>query len=142
MNRLFRFLRRFRGQPPEPPLGQRGETAAAHYLKRLGYTIVARSYRDSFGEIDLVAIDQQTVVFVEVKTRESTDKGHPAEAVDYDKQRRLTRLALAYLKRHKLLEHRARFDVVSILWPHSGTQPTIEHFKNAFEAVGQGQMFS
>src|SRR5688572_21335059 len=80
-------------------LGRRGENAAARFLQRLGYTIVARAARDAIGELDIVAVDGRTVVFVEVKTRASHDTGHPAEAVDEDKQRRLTRLALAYLKR-------------------------------------------
>ena len=73
-------------------LGARGEAAAARLLKRKGYTIVARSDRSRLGEIDLVAVDKRTVVFVEVKTRPSHDTGHPADAVDEDKQRRLTRL--------------------------------------------------
>jgi putative endonuclease len=77
-----------------------------------------------------------------VKTRTSHDAGHPAEAVGPEKQQRLTRLALAYLKRHDLLENPARFDVLAITWPEKARQPTIEHFKNAFEAVGRGQMFS
>ncbi len=123
-------------------LGQQGEDAAARFLKRLGYLIVARSERDRIGEIDLVAVDGRTVVFVEVKTRNSTIAGQPAEAVDEHKQRKLTRLALAYLRRHDLLECHSRFDVVSVLWPRDEKRPTIEHFKNAFEPDGQGQMFS
>lgn len=123
-------------------LGRRGEMAAERHLKRLGYTIVRRSQRSSAGEIDLVAVDDRTVVFVEVKTRASHDKGHPAEAVDRRKQERLTRLALAFLKRHGLLEHSSRFDVVAVTWPDGTRRPTIEHFKNAFEPIGRGQMFS
>ena len=84
-------------------LGQRGELAAARYLKRQGYVIVARSDRGRLGELDLVAIDKQTVVFVEVKTRRSHEAGHPTESITADKQRRLTRSALAYLKRFDLL---------------------------------------
>ena len=101
---------------PEP-LGLRGEKAAARYLKRQGYIIVGRGERDRIGEIDLVAVDGKTIVFVEVKTRTSRDRGHPAEAVDRDKQRQLTRVALSYLRRHDLLEYRARFDVIAIIWP-------------------------
>ena len=124
------------------PLGKRGERAAAKYLRRLGYKIVARGERDRVGELDLVAVDGATIVFVEVKTRASHDAGSPGEAVDQEKQRRLTRVALTYLKRHDLLEYRARFDVVAITWTDNSRRPTIEHIKNAFEAVGQGQMFS
>jgi putative endonuclease len=124
------------------PLGRRGENAAARHLQRLGYVIVARGQRDPIGEIDLVAVDGRTVVFVEVKTRTSEDAGHPADAVDEAKQRRLTRLALSYMQRHDLLECRTRFDVVAVLWGADNRSPQIEHFKDAFEAVGAEGMFS
>jgi putative endonuclease len=134
--------RGFVGLFPPRTLGQRGEAAAASFLKRLGYKIVARGQRSGLGEIDLVAVEGRTVVFVEVKTRVSQDAGNPAEAVGRDKERRLTRLALGYLKRHDLLEHPARFDIVAVTWPAGQRRPRIEHVKNAFEAVGRGQMFS
>jgi putative endonuclease len=125
-------------------LGQRGEDAAARYLRKLGYVIVARGHKGSIGELDLVAVDGRTVVFVEVKTRTSHDAGHPADAVDDAKQRRLTRLALAYLKRHDLLDRSLhfRFDVVAVTWPVNRGRPTIEHFQDAFEAVGFEGMYS
>jgi putative endonuclease len=127
---------------PRPTLGQLGERAAERYLKRQGYVIVARGERDDLGELDLVAVDGRTIVFVEVKTRRADVAGHPAEAVDQEKQRRITRLALAYLKRHNLLEYPARFDVVAVTWPDGAKQPTIEHIKSAFEAVGREGMYS
>ena len=104
--------------------------------------IVARGHRDNIGEIDLVAVDGRTVVFVEVKTRTSHDAGHPADAVDEAKQRRLTRLALSYMKRHDLLEctrpvRRRRRHLA-----RRAASPTIEHFKNAFEPIGFDGMFS
>lgn len=123
-------------------LGERGEAAAARFLKRKGYTMVARAARDKSGEIDIVAVDRRVVVFVEVKTRDSHIAGHPADAVDEEKQRRLTRLALRYLKRHDLLEQRWRLDIVAVTWPAGERRPTIEHFPGAFEPVGEGQMFS
>lgn len=127
-------------------LGQRGERAAERYLRKRGYIIVARGQRQRIGEIDLIAVDTRnktrTIVFVEVKTRESHTAGHPAEAVDEQKQTRLTRLALAYLKFHSLLDQPARFDVVAVTWPADSRQPTIEHFENAFEARGLPGMFS
>lgn len=126
----------------ERPLGQRGEAAAARYLTRSGYKIAARGDRNKLGELDLVALDGRTVVFVEVKTRQSSDQGHPAEAVDEAKQRRLTRLAVAFLGRHGLLDVPARFDVVAVTWPDGRGHPTIEHVKNAFEATGRGQFYS
>src|SRR5262245_12121192 len=123
------------------PLGRRGEDAAARYLHRLGYILVARGHRDNIGELDLIAVDGRTVVFIEVKTRTTHDAGHPADAVDEAKQRRLTRLALSYMKRHDLFECEVRFDVVAVTWPARG-RPTIEHFKNAFEAVGIEGLYS
>jgi len=120
-----------------PPLtfGQRGERAAAKYLRRQGYIIVASGERGFLGEIDLVAVQYRTVVFVEVKTRSAHDSGHPAEAVDRDKQRRLTRAAAEYRRRHDLLETSARFDVIAITWPAGKGKPVIEHYQNAFEAT-------
>ncbi len=123
-------------------LGDRGERVAARYLRKTGMKILARQYRTKAGEIDLIARDGETLVFVEVKTRQSAAKGHPIEAVSTSKQQQLTRLALAYLKRRNLLEHRARFDVVTILWPEDSKRPDIEHFRNAFSPSGFGQMFS
>lgn len=127
---------------PKKTLGRRGEDAAARFLQRRGYKILARGRRLASGELDLVALDGRTIVFVEVKTRTSADAGHPADAVDAVKQRKLTRLAVTFMKRHGLLEFPARFDVVAITWPDGRGRPTIEHFKNAFEAVGEGEFYS
>jgi putative endonuclease len=134
-NRFWRLYLRPR------TLGERGELAAKKYLKRLGYIILAHSSRGPFGELDLIAVDGKTVVFVEVKTRTSHDTGHPADAVDPQKQRRLTRLAMAYLKRHNLLDSPARFDIVAITWPDVRKPPVIEHFKNAFEPTEKNSFF-
>jgi putative endonuclease len=139
LTRIRECLQRVRR---EKPLGERGEAAAAQFLRRLGYKIVGRQDRHRLGEIDIVAVDGQTVVFVEVKTRSSHEAGHPAEAITPDKQRRLTRVALSFLKRHGLLERAARFDVIAVTWEDQRRPPTVEHYKNAFEAVGKGQMFS
>jgi len=121
--------------------GDRGERVAARYLRRQGYRILARQHRSRIGEIDLIALDGQTIVFVEVKTRSSNVAGHPSEAVNHAKQLQLTRAALAWLKRMHQLHQRGRFDVIAITWT-TGATPHIEHFKNAFEAIGTGQMFS
>jgi putative endonuclease len=127
--------------PAPLSLGQRGEQATARYLRRRGWTIVARGRSERFGELDIVAIERRTVVFVEVKTRGSHRGGHPAEAVDPVKQRRIVLSALAYLKRHRLLECQYRFDIVAVTWPEGQRRPTIEHFRNAFEPPGPGDMF-
>jgi putative endonuclease len=132
------FASRFR----KKSLGVRGEDAAAKFLKRQGYHILVRGADSRLGELDIIAVDGRTVVFVEVKTRSSDDAGHPTEAVDERKQQRMTRAALGYLKSNLLLEYTSRFDVVAITWPVIARRPTIEHYKNAFSPVGAGQFFS
>jgi putative endonuclease len=141
MNWLARCRDWLRKRRPKS-FGEEGEAAAAKHLRRLGYKIVARRERGRLGEIDIVAVDRQTVVFVEVKTRRSHDAGHPTESITADKQRRLTRSALAFLKRFDLLENPARFDVVAVTWAEHERRPVIEHYQNAFEATGEGQLFS
>jgi putative endonuclease len=129
---------------PTRTLGQRGEAAAARYLRRRGYKILARGDKSGPGELDLVALDRdgKTIAFVEVKTRRSDQAGHPMEAVDEIKQRRLTRLAVTFLKRYRLLECPARFDVVAVTWPAGKWFPRIEHVKNAFDAAGKWEFYS
>lgn len=122
-------------------LGDAGERVAVRYLKRAGFRILVRNARSRIGEIDVIAMEGNCIVFVEVKTRSSAEAGHPTEAVTPAKQRQLTRTALAWLKQRGLLEHRARFDVIAITWA-DGAEPVVEHFRNAFEPTGRGQMFS
>ena len=123
-------------------LGDRGERAAVAFLKKLGYKILARQFRNDFGEVDIIAQDGETTVFVEVKTRRSADDGQPFEAVDRRKQAKIPRVALAWLKKHGRLEQRARFDIVSILWPEENGEPQLSHYLHAFEPTGRGQLFS
>ena len=126
---------------PNESLGKRGELAAERFLLREGLVIVERSYQDKFGEIDLIAVDDRTIVFVEVKTRTSDYAGDPAEAVDEIKQQHITKTAIGYLKWHHLTECQVRFDVIGITWPPDQIHPEIKHYQNAFEAVGEYQMF-
>ena len=119
-------------------LGERGERLAARHLKRQGMRILLRGYRSEQGEIDLIARDGDTLVFVEVKARR---KGSPVETVTLEKQRRLTNVSFQFLRKYHLLEVRSRYDVVAIVWPDDRTPPQVEHFRNAFEPVGRGQMF-
>jgi len=126
---------------PEKTLGQRGEAVAARYLKHVGYKILGRHVCLPSGELDLVALDGNAIVFVEVKTRETDQHSRPDEAVTPAKQRRLTRLADTFLKRHRLHDRPARFDVVAVIWP-PGEKARIEHFINAFDAVGQWEFYS
>ena len=119
-------------------LGRDGVDAAAKYLRLQGMRILKRNYRGPAGEIDLIARDGDVLVFVEVKTRR---KGIPAEAVTPAKEKSLTLTALHFLRRHRALEVRSRFDIVAIVWPDSRQAPSIEHIRDAFEAVGRWQMF-
>jgi putative endonuclease len=116
-----------------PPLGRRGEKLAAKWLRRNGYRIIVHSARESVGEIDLVARQGPTWVFVEVKTRTSADHGEPWRAVGPVKQRQIGRAARAFLHRRKLFDVPFRFDVVSVVWPsQGGAEPTVEHYPDAF----------
>jgi len=118
--------------------GDRGERTAARFLRRRGLRVLLRGYRTSRGEIDLIARESDILVFVEVKTRRH---GVPAEAVTLEKQRRITLAALHFQRKYNLLEQSSRFDIVAIVWPDDRKPPQIEHIRNAFEAVGRGQMF-
>ncbi len=122
--------------------GERGEIAAVKFLKGAGYRIVTTGLRQRYGEIDIVAVDGQTVVFVEVKTRRLNLTTQPADAVDAVRQQRLTRAALAFLKYHGLLEYASRFDVIEVVWPADAKEPAIRHIQDAFPAVGRGQMYN
>lgn len=96
-------------------LGERGEDAAASYLERAGLDVIERNWRCDAGEVDIVALDEGTVVFCEVKTRKTAAKGTPDEAVTPAKQRKYGRLAAAYLQANDLAGTSVRFDVISIL---------------------------
>ena len=89
-----------------------------------------------------MALDGRTIVFVEVKTRQSAEAGHPAKRWTSGSSEKLTQMAVSFLKRHRLLEYPARFDVIAITWPPDQRRPTIEHFPNAFEAAGQAGFYS
>jgi len=111
-------------------LGEKGEQLAVDFLKKKGYKIVERNYRNSFGEIDIIALHRGTVAFIEVKTRRSDEFGQPFEAVDQRKKVKMKNIALIYLRKFKK-EVPARFDVVSI--QVSADDKQIELIQNAFE---------
>jgi putative endonuclease len=121
--------------------GTRSERAAARFLRRVGYRVLARNVTLPAGELDLVALDGRTLVFVEVRSTEGGDVERPAASVDTVKQRKLTDAALAYLHRHRLLGHPARFDVLAVSWPPNRREPEVVHYPSAFEASGKFQMF-
>ena len=118
-------------------LGNRGEKIAAKFLRKQGYQIIEKNYRSRLGEIDIVAKEDESIVFVEVKTRCSTDFGLPEEALSYDKRRRLSKLALGYLAHRRIKDTNCRFDVVSILMDNKKVSKVkhIKLIKNAFPAV-------
>jgi putative endonuclease len=123
-------------------LGEQGERHAARYLRRrCKYRIIATRRRMRYCEIDVIAIDGRTVVFVEVKTRRNPAGPRPALAVDCHRRQRMTRAATAFLKSHGLLDYPARFDIVEVIWPAEAAQPDIQHHPNAFTAEGRGQFF-
>jgi putative endonuclease len=103
---------------------------------------VARNYSCPYGELDLVALDHGCIVFVEVRSTGTEDESRPAASVDRVKQQRLTNLALHFLQHYRLLDHPARFDVLTLSWPADQREPAITHYRHAFDAVGRFQMYS
>jgi putative endonuclease len=115
--------------------GIRGETYAYWYLRRHGYTIVARNFTvpGIHGEIDLIGYDHEILAFIEVKTRQGEDgrRGLPEDAVTHDKRRNLSRMARQFLAQRRLREAPCRFDVVAIE-SGPGHRPTVRLHKGAF----------
>ena len=119
---------------PRQVLGQSGEDAACHELRRRGYAILARRYRTRDGEIDIIARDGRTLVFVEVKARRAARFGSAADAVDGRKRRRLQRLAQEFLVRSRLSMVPCRFDVVAIAMNGQATE-RVEVYPAAFDVT-------
>ncbi len=116
---------------PLQRFGQSGESLAARCLKKAGYKIIERNHRNRLGEIDIIARDGTTLVFVEVKARRSERFGGPKHAVTREKQMHLSRAALLYLKETDQFGQPARFDVVALKTSGGGAE--VEIVKNAFE---------
>ncbi len=112
-------------------LGRLGEDLAAHYLSGAGYRVLDRNWRCGAGEIDLVALDRDELVFVEVKTRSSIAFGHPLEAITPVKLARLRRLAAAWCEAHEGTSRRMRIDAVAVVAPPRG-EAEIEHVRGVF----------
>lgn len=113
-------------------VGDTGESIAVRYLKGQGFKIVECNFRSVCGEIDIVARDGRTIVFVEVKCRKNENYGPPQLAVTPFKQRQISKAALVWLSRKKLYDAEARFDVVAIVL-HEHDLPDIDHIRNAFD---------
>lgn len=110
-------------------LGKSGEELAEKYLKKIGYEIIGKNFRTKYGEIDIIAKEKKTFVFVEVKTRKNTVYGAPQFAVTGYKQKHLALAALTFIKK-KILNSDYRFDIIAIC------SDKIEHIKNAFAPSG------
>ncbi len=115
-------------------LGARGEEIAVAYLRGQKYAIVERNFRCKSGEVDIVARDGATFVFVEVKTRRSLSFGPPQASVTPFKQRQISKAALVWLAKRRLQDANARFDVIAILLREHEV-PAIDHIRNAFEVA-------
>ena len=106
--------------------GRRGERIACRFLLKQGFDVLARRYRNSSGELDIIAFERETLVFVEVKTRGSSDFGEPWEFVDWRKQQILRRAAEEFIADHDLGQYAYRFDIVSVVGEE------VKLFRNAF----------
>jgi len=111
--------------------GKEGEDIAAHYLSERGYRVLVRNYRTKSGEIDIIAREGNTLVFIEVKARSGTRFGLPQDAVDLRKQARLSRVASGYLRHKAVIPCDCRFDVVAVMG--RGEKMKVELIRNAFE---------
>ena len=112
-------------------LGDQGEAYAAAYLRQNGYRILTRNYRTKIGEIDLIADDHGTLVFIEVKTRSSVRCGVPAEAVNYKKRQKIIQTAYWYLYEQRRENTTCRFDVLEVY--AIGDSWSAHQIKGAFE---------
>ena len=112
-------------------LGARGEEIALDYLKKRRYRVIETNYRCKCGEIDIIASEGSDLVFVEVKTRRTSSYGPPQLSVTPFKQRQISKAALTWLTKHRLMDSNARFDVIGVLLRDN--EHLVEHIKNAFD---------
>ena len=136
MQGILKKLRRPRRAAPSlrgetQQTGRRAEDLAARHIKRRGGRIIDRNWRCPQGELDLIALEKNTLVFVEVKSLESVEYGRPIEQVDYKKRRRIERLAQLYCGARRVEPDAVRFDVVEIVWSES---PQVEWTRGAWLA--------
>ena len=148
------------GKPAEPPVepgftrwpwwrrwfGRRSERAAARFLRSLGYRVFAANVSDPAGELDLLALDGETLVVVEVRSTASDRPDateNTAASVDLRKQRKITEATSRFLARRRLLGRIAvRYDVLVLAWPERAREPTVKHIPHAFESTGRFQFFT
>lgn len=130
ISRLFGWSQ---SEAPHLATGRRGEKQAERFLKKAGYKILGRRVRaGKHDEIDLIARQDDTMVFVEVKTRKNETMGRPSAAVSRDKRRKLSRAAVTFLQKRKLRPPYIRFDIIEVI----DEPPEIRHIENAFQLEG------
>ncbi|HBB76105.1 MAG: hypothetical protein A2186_03790 [Candidatus Levybacteria bacterium RIFOXYA1_FULL_41_10] len=112
------------------PTAQKGENIACEFLKKKGYKIIERNFRKGYGEIDIIAIKDKTLVFVEVKTRTSNAYGTPFEAISYFKLKSLVKTAQFYKVLNPRLPDSLRIDAISVLLDKSKDTTNVEHMEN------------
>jgi len=118
--------------------GDFGENAACLYLSKKGYNITVRNFRSKFGEIDIIAEDDERLAFIEVKARKIFGLGRPSDAVDFKKKQKIIKTAQIYLLYHET-EKQIGFDIIEVVITDSLTPEVIEinHFEEAFDASGR-----
>lgn len=129
---MKRLLQWFKKEASHLRTGRRGEDAAEKFLRKAGLKVIARNVRVGADELDLIAQQSDTLVFVEVKTRTNEVFGRPIAAVNRAKRRKLSRAAIRFLKKRKLRPPYIRFDVIEVV----GEKPEIRHIQNAFTLEG------
>ena len=116
-------------------LGNTGENIAVNFLENHGYKILEKNFRIRAAEIDIIAQKDNTIIFVEVKTRSNIRKGTPAEAVNLHKQKKIIEAASVFLQDEKYFDSACRFDVIEIL--KTGNAFKVNHIENAFEVISE-----
>lgn len=123
--------------------GRRAERAAAKHLRGKGYRILAANLDQPVGELDLLALQGDTLVAVEVRSTASGGTARPLESVNAAKQKKITDSVTRFLQHRGLLGRvTVRFDIIAICWPPDAQTPEIQHVEDAFPAVGRFQMFN
>jgi putative endonuclease len=118
-------------------LGNLGESIACDYLLTQGYHIIQRNFSCKVGELDIIASDNDVLVFIEVKTRTSDRFGLPSEAVSYSKQKKIAKTALSYIAYKKLFDYMSRFDVIEVSIDEAQGTHQINLIKDAFQYSGK-----
>jgi putative endonuclease len=118
-------------------LGSFGEDMACSYLQKQGYKILDRNFSCKVGELDIIAMEGDTLAFIEVKCRTGVEYGHPSEAVSYSKQGKIVKAALFFMTKNKLFDYMCRFDVIEVLTDGTEECSHINLIKNAFEYSGK-----